>query len=316
MAVSAPRPAGLGPPTALLLIIINALWGGSSLAAKVVLAQVPPLFLAFVRFALAAVLLYAMAGKQGVEMRVARRDWILFWATGVLGISLSYLLTYAGLRRTTAADSALLHAAEPVFVLLLSVGLLGERLWGRQALGIAGGLAGALLIASRGYHPSVSGAAGGDLLIAAGLLSEALSVIVGKRLVTHYPPLTVLTYQMLTGALFLAPCTIWQGIQSGWRLPSDFGTWPTLWPVLMSLLYLIFPCTVFAYTIWYSLLGRHAASDLSVFLFVQPVFGAILGVVFQHDPLSGSTVAGALLILLALALIHRPAQAADVLPPA
>ena len=84
--------------------------------------------LAFARFWLAAVLLYALAGALRVDLRVARRDWGLFWAMGGLGLALTYLLYYVGVRQTTAADAALLTAAEPVFLAVLSVLLLRERL--------------------------------------------------------------------------------------------------------------------------------------------------------------------------------------------
>jgi drug/metabolite transporter (DMT)-like permease len=54
---------------------------------------------------------------------------------------------------------------------------------------------------------------------------------------------------------------------------------------------------------------------LSVFLFVQPIVGAALGVLFQHDPLTPTTIAGAVLVLLALGLLHR-SSLPDPLPPA
>ncbi len=301
MDVPAPRSVPLTTRAVLLLVGINALWGGSSLAAKVALTSVPPVTLAFARFSVSALLLYALAGALRVDLRVARRDWGLFWAIGALGLALTFLLTYAGLARTTAADSALIHAAEPVFLAALSVLLLGERLGRTKMLGIAAGLAGVLLVVTRGGL-GFSGAASGDLLIALGLVFESLAIILGKRLVARYPPLTVLTYQMLTGAALLAPCAAVEAAHNHWLLPV--GLWSG--PAGAGLLYLILFCTVLAYAVWYGLLHRHTASDLSVFLFVQPVVGAVLGVVFLHDPLSPATVAGAALVLLALALIRRP----------
>jgi drug/metabolite transporter (DMT)-like permease len=310
MPVSAPRSVLLTPRTALLLVGINALWGGSSLAAKSALSAVPPFTLAFVRFSLSAVLLYTLAGVLRIDLRVARRDWGLFWAIGALGLALTYLLVYVGLARTTAADSALIHAAEPVFLAVLSVVFLRERMGRPKVLGVVVGFVGVLLVVAReGFR--LSGGTIGDLLIALGLVCESLAIIVSKRLIARYPPLTVLTYQMLTGAVILAPCAAWEGARHGWQLPV--GLWSG--PVLLSLLYLILLCTVLAYTVWYGLLDTYAASDLSVFLFVQPIVGAALGVLFQHDPLTPTTIAGAVLVLLALGLLHR-SSLPDPLPPA
>ena len=295
------RRVPLSPRVILLLLGINALWGGSSLAAKIALTQIPPMTLAFARFSLAALLLYGLASVLRVDLRVARRDWGLFWAMGGLGLALTYLLYYTGVRRTTAADAALLTAAEPVFLAGLSVALLRERLPSGKVAGIILGLLGVVLIVSRGSHRTLGGAALGDLLIALGLVFESLAIILGKGLVSRYPAVAVSTYQMLTGAVLLAPFAAAEIWRTGWHPSFE----PAASPALFGLLYLVLFCTVLAYTVWFLVLDRHEASDMSVFLFVQPIVGTLLGVVFRHDPLTRVTLAGAALVLLGIALINR-----------
>src|SRR5579875_3083746 len=85
----------------LLLIAINILWGGSSLAAKVALGTpahpgLPPMTLVFARFSCAALLMYLAAWRLKVDLRVARRDWSRLWLLGVLGLAITYLLGYLG----------------------------------------------------------------------------------------------------------------------------------------------------------------------------------------------------------------------------
>ncbi|MBV9850022.1 MAG: DMT family transporter [Armatimonadetes bacterium] len=312
-ALPAPPRAPLSARAALLLLGINALWGGSSLAAKIALTHVPPMTLAFARFGLAAVLLYALAGVLRVDLRVRRRDWRLFWAMGGVGLALTYLLYYAGVCRTTAADAALLTAAEPVFLAVLSVVLLRERLPAAKIAGIAFGLLGVVLIVSRGGRlPHGGSSASGDLLITLGLVCEALAVIIGKRLLSRYPAVAVITYQMLAGAVILGPFAFAEIRHTGWRPTLDAAATPAY----LGVLYLVLCCTALAYTVWYTLLDRRAASELSVFLFVQPVVGALLGVVFQHDPLTRATLAGAVLVLLGIALINRRPPDPTYLTPA
>ena len=293
--------ARLSKPLILLLIGVNVLWGGSSVAAKIALTHFPPMTLAFTRFGSAAVLLYGLATALRTDLRVHRRDWGLFWAMGGLGLALTYLLYYAGVRYTTAADAALLTAAEPAFLAALSVVILRERMPSGKVAGIAFGLLGVGLIVWRGGHARYGGAASGDLLIALGLVFEALAVIVGKRLVSRYPAVTVITYQMLTGAIILAPFAAAEIWHTGWYPTFEASSVPAY----LSVLYLILFCTVVAYTVWFTLLDRHEASSLSVFLFVQPVVGALLGMVIQHDPLTRTTLAGAASVLVGIALINR-----------
>ena len=298
-----------------LLIGINLLWAGSSLAAKIALHSIPPMTLAFTRFSLAALLMYGVALFRKVDLRVARRDWGAFWSMGVLGLAMTYLLAYQGLRLTTASNFALLHATETVFLSVLAFFFLGEALPRTKLLGICLGLAGVYLIISNGVViQSFSHSAQGNLLIALALAFEASSSIVGKNLLARYPPLSVVTYQMLSGAVALAPFSAYElthQIASGHPLvlPPASALW--------SLLYLIIPCTVLGYLVWFSVLEKSDASEMSVFLFIQPVAGAMLGAYFLGDKITPFTVIGALLVLLAVGLVNRrPPQTPPAPPPA
>ena len=302
--------------TVLLLVGINALWGGSSLAAKLALGtpehpHLPPMTLAFMRFALAALLMYGVARWRRVDLKVARKDWGRFWAMGVLGLTAAYLFSYLGLRRAAASEAALLIATEPVFLALLSFVFLRETLAAVKVGGIVAGLAGVVLIVTEGrWGGHVSGALLGDLLIASGLIFEAFSSIVGKKLVARYPTAAVMTYQMTCGAIALAPLAAWEMFHASPGLL--FSSEPL--SVWLSLLYLVVPCTVFAYTVWFSLLETRDASELSVFLFLQPVVGMALGVWLLHDGLSVPKVLGASLVLLAVTLINRRPNPPDMPP--
>lgn len=297
----------------LLLIGINLLWAGSSLAAKVGLQSIPPMTLAFTRFSVAALLMYGIALWRKVDLRVAKRDWGVFWAMGILGLALTYLLAYQGLRLTTASNFALLHATETVFLSVLAFLFLGEALPRMKLLGIGLGLTGVYLIIANGFViQSFSHSAQGNLLIALALAFEASSSIVGKNLLARYPPLSVVTYQMLSGAVALAPFSLYEmmnQIASGHplALPPAGALW--------SLLYLIIPCTVLGYLIWFSILDKTDASEMSVFLFIQPVAGAALGAYFLGDKITVFTIAGALLVLLAVGLVNRRSSQRETPPP-
>ncbi len=290
-------------PIFLLLVGINLLWAGSSLAAKIALHSIPPMTLAFARFALAALLMYGLALALKIDLRVARRDWGLFWAMGILGLALTYLLQYLGLRLTTVSNAALLHATETVFLSLLALLFLREAMSKVKIAGILVGLAGVYLIIANGWKPpEFSGLTQGNLLIILALAFEAASSIVGKGLVARYPIHSVVTYQMLSGAVALAPFSVYEltrMVSQGHALPLPPA--PALW----GLAYLILPCTVFGYMVWFTVLDTREAGEMSVFLFIQPVAGAFLGAYFLGDHITAFTVIGAVLVLLAVGLVNR-----------
>lgn len=304
---------GRMPLTVLLLLVaINLLWAGSSLAAKIAVPSIHPMTLAFTRFAVAALLMYGFAVVRKVNLRVARRDWGLFWAMGILGLALTYLPTYQGLARTTASSLALLHATEPIFLSLLAFVFLREAMPKVKIVGLFLGLAGVYLIIANGWEvPAFSGLTEGNLLIVLALIFEASASIVGKGLLARYPIHSVVTYQMLTGAVALAPFSAYEMF----RITSS-GHAITLPPAaaLWSLVYLILPCTVFGYLVWFTILGKREAGEMSVFLFIQPVAGAFLGAFFLRDKITPMTLVGAALVLLAVGLVNRRTVSPLALP--
>ena len=178
--------------------------------------------------------------------------------------------------------------------------------------GIVLGLMGVYLIVANGLAlPPFSKSVAGSLLITLALMFEAASSIIGKGLVARYSALSVVTYQMLSGAIALAPFSIYELSQqaaSGHALvlPPAAALW--------SLLYLIVPCTVFGYIIWFTVLDKREAGEMSVFLFIQPVAGAFLAAHFLGDKITPFTLLGAGFVLAAVLLVNlRPAN--SQLPP-
>ena len=314
------RPRRMPLPIILWLVGINVLWGGSSLAAKVALGSaghpgMGPMTLAFARFSLAALSMYAVAKALKVDLAVARRDWPRFWMMGVVGLAVTYLLSYLGIARTSVSDASLIIATEPVFLAILAFFFLREAMHPAKIGGIAAGLAGVYLIVNGGFAPRpFSGMVVGDLLIALGLTFEASSSILGKGLVSRYPPISVITYQMLSGGIALAPFCLWELLRTQAANPLSLLAHA---PTLLSLLYLILPCTVLAYTAWFSILDKHEAGEMSVFLFLQPIVGTVLGATFFHDAVTRFTIIGAALVLGGIALINRRPSlpVAPTLPP-
>jgi len=107
-----------------------------------------------------------------------------------------------------------------------------------------------------------------------------------------------MTYEMAIGGLALAPMCVWEMFS-----PASHSHFHLQLLSIGALLYLIVPCTVLAYTVWYTILERRDASEMSPFLYIQPVVGAFLGWWLLGDPISKFTIAGALLVLVALMLL-------------
>lgn len=315
---AAARPRFSKPTIYALATLCCLLWAGAYVTGKIAIGTPTqhafgPFRVAFFRFALAGVLLLAWAGwRDPAGLRVARRDWPALGRVAFFGICLTYTFNYGGLALSTGTAAALIMATEPIWIALLAVLFLRERMTSARLAGIVLGLSGALLVVLSTQRPETAGTAagrgvlGGNALMVASLLWEAVAVLSVKRLTARYAGRTIATYEFLLGALLLAPFALWERVQHGPISPS-----PAAWAAFA---YLLIACTLVAYTLWFRLLEETDAAELSVFIFLQPVIGTLLGVFWLHDPFTALTALGAALVLAGVGCITRAGAKATTLP--
>jgi Permeases of the drug/metabolite transporter (DMT) superfamily len=284
------------------------LWSGAYVTGKLAIgteetAGFGPFRASFFRFGICGMCL----GLWGVwrdpqSLRVRPEDWPTFLRLALLGMCLTYVFNYRGLALSTGTAAALIMATEPVWIAALAVIFLRERMTQARLFGILAGLAGAVMVVlSSQQQQQQTPAAGaapetaaglamlGNALMVFSLLWESAAVLTVKRLTARYKGRAILTYEFLLGSLMLAPFAAYEALREGPIAPA-----PAAWG---SFLYLVVGCTLVAYTVWYRLVEDVDASELTVFIFLQPVTGTLLGVAVEGTKLSLATVAGAVLVL-------------------
>jgi drug/metabolite transporter (DMT)-like permease len=91
------------------------------------------------------------------------------------------------------------------------------------------------------------------------------------------------------------------------------GRFPALhWPAGLAILYLAVLPSVLCHLVWFSVIRRNGASLGAMSLFVQPVVGALLGILLLREPVTVGLVTGAVLIFVALYLTTLPKPASQV----
>jgi drug/metabolite transporter (DMT)-like permease len=212
-------------------------------------------------------------------------------AVGVIGGSLPFVLFFEGLARAGSTDAAFIQKTLVLWVALLAVPLLGERL--RPAHVAAIGL---LLWGQAELGSGLSiGADGGALLVAGATLCWAVEVIVAKRLLADLSPLTVGAARMGLGAALLVAWTV---VRTGDDLFTlDAAQWG--WVALTGALLTGYVAT------WFSALSRAPAIDVTAILVLGAVLTAALGASLDAVPLQpqlvglGLLLAGGFCVLLA-----------------
>ena len=219
--------------------------------------------------------------------RLLRQDWRAVIWVALTGITLFYWLQNTALRYTTAVNAGVLSNLTAIFMALIAVAVLGERLRALEWGAMAAAFGGAVLISQGAGHLTVSrGGLIGDLLMVAACLFAAIYSIGGKRLAEKYPAAVVTTVVATIGALFLLPLALLEGL----RLDLPLAAWGIL--LLLGL-----GASALANAWWLAILARMPASRAALALFLIPVISAALAVLLLKEPLTLTIVLGSALVL-------------------
>jgi drug/metabolite transporter (DMT)-like permease len=284
----------------MLLLTLTALfWAGNIVLARGVAPHVPPVGLAFWRWvaALAMVLPFAARRLRG-DWPAARGAWRLLALLALLGISGFNTLMYRAVHTTTAVNGALVQAAMPVAILLLSRLLFGEPISRAKTGGVLLCLGGAALVVLRGDPRNLLGLSlvQGDALMVAAVLCYALySSLLRLRPAIH--PLSFLCLTFAGGALGLLPLYLLETL-GGAPMPLS----PT---VVLSVLYVALFPSVLAYLFWNRGVELVGASRAGLFINLIPVFAALLSALLLGEPPRAYHGIGLLLIAGGMLLAQR-----------
>ncbi|MCS6830194.1 MAG: DMT family transporter [Armatimonadota bacterium] len=285
---------------AALLFLINVLWAAAYPMAKFAISGgVPSVTLAWARWAIALLVLPLFARfVLRVPLGLPRHDLLRALALGATALGLVHILVFVGLRYTTAVDATLLLAGEPLVMAVMAVLLLREGMSRRSVLGLVSGFAGVYLLINRGLLPPLdnSGTLLGNLLVAASVLVEGTGTVLSRGLTRRYSGIVVLFWESVGATLALAiPAYLFWASSSVVPAAAALG----------AVLYLGVVNSAFCYAVWFVLMERHHVGNMGVFIFVQPVFGALMGVLWLKEPLGVYTAIGSAMVLSGVWLTMR-----------
>jgi drug/metabolite transporter (DMT)-like permease len=269
------------------LVAVPAIWGGTFVGGKVVVAVMSPLMGSFLRYVIACVaLLVAAFALEGGLPRLTRKQWMGTFVLGLLGV-FSYNLFFMGaLDRLPASRAALIIAMNPVIAISISSLVLGERLSALRWLGVAIALIGVWIVVSHGNVVSIAsaGVGMGELFMLCAVTSWALYTVIGRVVLQGLSPLAATNYAALWGTLMLGAAA---APHLGELTPSQFE-----WRTVVSLLYLGVLGTAVAFVWYYTSIKRFGASIAVIFNNLVPVFGVAIGVLLLGEPLLASMLIG------------------------
>lgn len=298
------RKAHLDTVAVVSLLVCCALWGLNQVAAKVALAEIPPLAQAAARSLGAALLVAAWSRLRGIALLGQDRTLRGGLLAGAL-FAAEFACIFIGLQFTSASRMVVFIYLSP-FVVALGMPFIArhEKLSLQQIFGLAAAFAGVAWAFAEGFAAPAVGPlqwVGDALGVAAAVLWGATTLAIrGTRLSSASAEKTLLYQLAISGVLLALAAAL-----TGERWPATLT--PLSWG---SLAFQTVIVTFASYLLWFWLVRHYPATPLATFTLLTPVSGLLAGVLLLGEPVTQRLVVALVAVAGGIALVNRPRKAA------
>ncbi|WP_235814599.1 DMT family transporter [Propionispora sp. 2/2-37] len=256
-----------------VLMVFTALfWSGAFITGKMAVQEFPPFALTFFRFLFTLPFIFAILySRQPGAWLPGRVQWGPLVILGFVGTFLYHVLFFFSLHYTSAVNSSLIGASNPMMTAVLAALFLRDRLDTLRLLGIALSFSGVVLTITGGDWSVVSGFAfnAGDLFMFAAVFSWAAYAVLSRCYMQRFQlsPLMITAYTFLLCTLISFPFVLWERPLA--FLPfASLGGW-------LSILYMAVFASVLGYLFQLIAIQRIGAPKAAIFINLVPVFTII-----------------------------------------
>lgn len=285
------------------IVLLASLWGPTFLATKIIVQEIPPMTLSFLRCFLASLSLLVICKLQKQNLRPLLKNWKNFAIGGILGNALPFIFCSWGEIYVASSTAGIIEGIIPILTLIFAF-LLNpkQKLSKEQLAGVFLGFIGLLVIFFPGIlskDPLINGPYNNEETIGKTLLilmscCFALNFVFTKQKFSSYPAISSVTMQMLYATIFLIPLTLY--MESPLQLPI-----PSI-KTILNMFALGSLGTAISWWLYNYLIKSISATQLSLATYLCPIFAIVLGIFFLEENPTWNLYLGITIIIMALAL--------------
>lgn len=275
----------------LLLILAVLFWSGNFIVGRGIHNEIPPMTLAFWRWAIALLIILPFSLRHIVhQFDIIRRNLKILTVLAILSVTNFSIFIYMALKLSTATNTVLINSMIPIFIVMVSWLGFKERITLRQSIGIAISLAGLMFIIANGNLSTLISVrfSKGDLWTICAGISWALYSVLLRKSPIELNSLSFLATLIIIGTLFISPFYIWE-MSTGKTMNISQAS-------IGSIVYVALFASILAYTFWNKAIQIIGANKTGIFIHLMPVFSIILAIIFLNEELKEYHVKGTVLI--------------------
>ena len=291
--------------TVAAFVTVALCWSGSWTFGKLGVTAVPPFELSAIRFALAGLLMLAIA--RAIRAPLGLERWPLLILAGFFGIFAYNALVFFALTLSPASDGALIvPTVNPVLTVLFAA-VIGERVTANKIAGLVLATVGAVLVIAAATGLTFTGQRlTADLLYLGGAAAWSAYATIGAITTRHGSPLGVSAVACLAGAAMLFPLGF---LEKGY---TDVPSWSLY--AWLDITYLVVFATIVGFVLFYWAVRRFGAGMASMVSYLVPIFALVQAVLILGEQPAPLEIVGGTVILVGvrvatLRLVPRSAVA-------
>jgi drug/metabolite transporter (DMT)-like permease len=287
----------MNPLEWVMLLCLSVLWGGSFLFTEIAIKELPPLTVAVLRVALAAIILNVVMRAMRLPLRVDPRMWSAFLGVGLLNNVIPFSLIAWSQTHIGSGLASVLNATAPLWTVVVAHFFTpDEKVTSSRLLGVLVGLSGVVVMIGPEALTGLSTDFLAQLAVLAAALSYAFAGVFGRQFKRMgVAPTLAATGQVTASAVTLLPAAVM--VDQPWTLNvPGLQTWGALIGVAAL-------STALAYVLYFRLLETAGATNLLLVTFLIPVSALVLGSTLLAERLEPKIFLGMTLIGLGLAAL-------------
>ena len=281
----------------LALLAVQALFGSLPVIGKVVLKVVPAVSLVGFRVGVTALVLVIFQVFRGRVWLKEKGDYWRLAVLSLFGVTFNQLLFITGLSLTKAANTSLLAVTIPIFALTVGSFVGTERLRRIKVIGIVLAAIGVIIIINPRKAAFSAETTLGDILIVINSLSYGIYVATSKTVIMRNGVFRSMMWVFVFAAAVCVPLGAWS-----FSTIDAAAITPTIW---LLMLYIAIMATAAPYLLNAWALARVNPSTVAVFVYLQPLIGFLLAVVFLGEYVDTTFIAAAALIFAGVFLVSK-----------
>jgi drug/metabolite transporter (DMT)-like permease len=272
------------------LMLLALVWGAAFLFIREVVREVPPVTVVAGRLVIAACVLVPVALFRSVAMP-PRASW---WAL----VFVALITITAAEEHITSSVAATLVGTMPLFTLIFTFVLGTERATADRVAGLVVGFVGAVVLVGPGLHDFTDANTLGEIAVVVSAASYAISTVAARQF-ARGEPLALAAGQMVIGAAIALPLAL---IIDGLPSFDVSGRAGLSWLALGTL------SSGLAYVVFFTLVQRVSATQVSTVTYLAPIVATLLGWLILDETIGLNLIAGLALILAGIMGVNGTAR--------